>query len=58
MRGHQRASPPSNCVTLAKAGADSIATITSVWEHAQGPAAAVAEFQAAIKKARSYYCKA
>jgi hypothetical protein len=34
---------------LARAGADFIAVITAVWEHPEGPAKAVAEFNAAIK---------
>ncbi len=40
---------PSNCGQLARAGADFIAVITAVWEHPEGPAKAVAEFNAAIK---------
>jgi thiamine-phosphate pyrophosphorylase len=41
---------PENCVDLVTAGADFIAAITAVWEHVNGPAAAVAAFNAAIKK--------
>ena len=41
---------PENCVDLVTAGADFIAAITAVWEHANGPAFAVAAFNAAIKK--------
>lgn len=39
---------PSNCAPLAKAGADFVATITAVWEHPEGPAKAVAEFNTAL----------
>ncbi|NBX03967.1 MAG: thiamine phosphate synthase [Alphaproteobacteria bacterium] len=40
---------PSNCGQLARTGADFIAVITAVWEHPEGPAAAVKEFNEAIK---------
>lgn len=40
---------PENCGTFVKAGADFIAAITAVWEHPQGPKAAVAAFNDAIK---------
>jgi len=40
---------PENCGALVTAGADFIAAITAVWEHAQGAAAAVAHFNTAIK---------
>lgn len=36
---------PDNCQPLVKAGADFLAVITSVWNHAKGPKAAVASFQ-------------
>lgn len=39
---------PKNCQPLVKAGADFIAVITAVWEHPEGPAKAVAEFNEAI----------
>jgi thiamine-phosphate pyrophosphorylase len=42
---------PQNCGELVTAGADFIAAITAVWSHADGPAAAVKEFNAAIKDA-------
>ena len=41
---------PGNCAALVKAGADFIAVITAVWEHPEGPAAAVKEFNNAIEK--------
>jgi thiamine-phosphate pyrophosphorylase len=41
---------PGNCAPLVAAGADFIAAITSVWDHAQGPGAAVAAFTSAMKK--------
>jgi thiamine-phosphate pyrophosphorylase len=42
---------PENCAPLVRAGADFIAAITAVWEHPQGAAAAVGQFNAAIKSA-------
>ena len=39
---------PSNCVPLARAGADFIAVITAVWEHPGGPKKAVEEFNDVI----------
>ncbi|MDX1975395.1 MAG: thiamine phosphate synthase [Rickettsiales bacterium] len=42
---------PANCTPLVKAGADFIAVITAVWNHAQGPKKAVAEFNQAIERA-------
>lgn len=42
---------PGNCEPLVKAGADFIAVITAVWQHAKSPKAAVEEFNAAIGKA-------
>ncbi len=47
---------PENCGELVAQGADFVAAITAVWEHADGPAAAVKAFNQAIKtalKARS-----
>lgn len=41
---------PQNCVELVTQGADFIAAITAVWSHPEGPAAAVKEFNAAIKQ--------
>lgn len=41
---------PENCGKLVTDGADFIAAITAVWSHAQGPAAAVTAFNAAIKQ--------
>lgn len=43
---------PDNLAPLVKAGADFIAVVTGVWEHPKGPKAAVAEYNAAIAKAR------
>lgn len=40
---------PENCSELVTQGADFIAAITAVWSHAEGPAAAVKAFNAAIK---------
>jgi thiamine-phosphate pyrophosphorylase len=41
---------PENCAPLVEAGADFIAVINGVWNHPQGPAAAVNAFNDAIKK--------
>lgn len=40
---------PQNCVELVTAGADFVAAITAVWTHPQGPGAAVAAFNEAIR---------
>jgi len=40
-----------NCPPLVKAGADFLAVIAGVWQHPEGPAAAVRAFYAAIAKA-------
>jgi thiamine-phosphate pyrophosphorylase len=37
-----------NCRTLADAGADFVAVSSGVWDHPQGPAAAVASFEKAL----------
>jgi thiamine-phosphate pyrophosphorylase len=42
---------PANCTPLVQAGADFVAVITAVWEHAGGPKKAVAEFNEAIERA-------
>jgi thiamine-phosphate pyrophosphorylase len=42
---------PENCGILVEAGADFLAVIAAVWEHPQGPAAAVKAFNAAIAAA-------
>jgi thiamine-phosphate pyrophosphorylase len=42
---------PQNCAPLVAAGADFIAAITAIWEHPKGAAAAVKEFNQAIKAA-------
>jgi thiamine-phosphate pyrophosphorylase len=42
---------PENCGVLVKAGADFLAVIAAVWDHPQGPAAAVRAFNAAIEAA-------
>ena len=41
---------PENCGTLVAAGADFIAVVTAVWEHPEGPGAAVRAFNAEIAK--------
>lgn len=43
---------PENCGVLVKAGADFIAVIAAVWNHPEGPAAAVKAFAKAIAEAR------
>ncbi len=35
---------PENCKPLASAGADFLAVVSAVWDHADGPGAAVSEF--------------
>jgi thiamine-phosphate pyrophosphorylase len=42
---------PRNCAPLVRAGADFLAVVTAVWDHPEGPAAAVREFAAAIAAA-------
>lgn len=42
---------PQNCGPHVRAGADFIAAITAVWEHAGGPEAGVRDFNAAIRAA-------
>ncbi len=42
---------PANCAPLVSAGADFVAAITAVWNHPEGPAAAVNEFNEAIERA-------
>jgi thiamine-phosphate pyrophosphorylase len=42
---------PQNCRVLVEAGADFLAVIAAVWDHPQGPGAAVKEFNAAIAAA-------
>jgi thiamine-phosphate pyrophosphorylase len=42
---------PENCRPLVEAGADFLAVISAVWDHAQGPAAAVKAFAQAIAAA-------
>lgn len=43
---------PGNCGSLVKAGADFIAVITAVWSHPDGPAAAVQEFNEAVRSVK------
>ena len=43
---------PENCSPLVKAGADFLAVISAVWDHPQGPAAAVKAFAQAIAAPR------
>ena len=44
---------PENCGVLVKAGADFLAVIAAIWDHPQGPAAAVKAFNEAIRAAAS-----
>ena len=41
----------ANCAPIVRAGADFLATSSAVWEHPDGPAAAVAELNAVITAA-------
>ncbi len=43
---------PANCAPLVQAGADFLAVIAAVWDHPQGPGAAVKEFALAIAAAQ------
>ena len=45
------ASRPENCGPLVAAGADFLAVISAVWDHPEGPGAAVKSFLAAIATA-------
>ncbi len=42
---------PANCVPLVQAGADFLAVVSAVWNHADGPAAGVQAMNAAIAAA-------
>jgi thiamine-phosphate pyrophosphorylase len=42
---------PANCAPLVRAGADFLAVVSAVWQHPDGPAAAVAAFNRAIAEA-------
>lgn len=42
---------PENCAPLVRVGADFIAVVSAVWDHPQGPAAAVKAFNDAIAEA-------
>ena len=42
---------PANCAPLVEAGADFIAVVTAVWNHPEGPGAAVKAFNKAIDAA-------
>lgn len=44
---------PKNCGALVAAGADFLAVVAAVWNHPEGPAAAVKAFNAAIAEARA-----
>ncbi len=44
---------PENCGILVAAGADFLAVIAAVWNHPNGPAAAVKEFNQAIAAAQA-----
>ena len=41
---------PANCGPLVAAGADFLAVISAVWDHPEGPAAALADFRRAISE--------
>jgi thiamine-phosphate pyrophosphorylase len=41
----------ANCAPLIRAGADFLAVVTAVWNHPEGPGAAVREFNRAIAAA-------
>ncbi|GGF16710.1 thiamine-phosphate synthase [Aliidongia dinghuensis] len=43
---------PGNCAPLVQAGADFIAVVSAVWQHPDGPGAAVKAFNQAIAAAR------
>lgn len=43
---------PENCGALVEAGADFLAVISAVWDHPDGPAAAVRAFNEAIERVR------
>ena len=45
---------PANCGPLVRAGADFLAVVTAVWNHPEGPAAAVRAFNDAIAGARGW----
>lgn len=42
---------PENCGPLVRAGADFLAVVNAVWDHPDGPAAAVKAFNVAVEKA-------
>ena len=44
---------PENCRPLVEAGADFLAVVSAVWNHPEGPAAAVRDFERAIAGAGS-----
>ena len=44
---------PRNCAPLVAAGADFLAVVTAVWNHPDGPGAAVREFNRAIAEAEA-----
>ena len=44
---------PANCPILVQAGADFLAVVSAVWDHPDGPGAAVKAFNAAIANAKS-----
>ena len=45
---------PDNCGPLVRAGVDFLAAVSAVWDHPDGPAAAVAAFNRAIAEALRY----
>ncbi len=42
---------PENCALLVRAGADFLAVVSAVWDHAEGPAAAVKAFNKVMAEA-------
>ena len=44
---------PDNCAPLVTAGADFLAVVTAVWNHHDGPGAAVRAFNRAIAEAEA-----
>ena len=44
---------PENCAPLVEAGADFLAVVSAVWNHPEGPAAAVKAFEKAIAAAEN-----
>jgi thiamine-phosphate pyrophosphorylase len=45
---------PQNCAPLVAAGADFLAAVSAVWDHPEGPGAAVRDFNRAIAEAEAH----